>query len=246
MWVAATSLVFAASAPAIQAPAPLDRSGEGYLVQLLDRYSKLPPFYLWFDRYSRDSGEGFDKGGTVQLWYGGGKKFRVSSCGAFGDEVLGVSDGHTLLVDSMDLGRPVTLADMPAKWQGLTDQVAPNQGGSLVLWLLDGPGSLDRLAERDKPITLLRRGSAFVVTFTNKALGEMQAEIVDGWLVADQIVQRFDFDGEKFESVSRNEYRPFNFAPRFGRDTFETKVAPGLMVIDERTKPGHKTKPPRS
>lgn len=239
MWIATTSLVFVLA----QTPPKIDRAGEAYLVQLMERYSKLPPFYLWFDRYSKEGeSDGYDKGGTAQLWYGGGKQFRVSSCGSFGDDVLGVSDGKTLLVDGMDMSRAVELSNMPAKWTSLADRMAPNQNGTLVLWLMEGPGALDTLAAKDKPITLLRNGNAFVVSFTNPSLGDMRVEIVDGWMVADESVQKFDFDGEHFEFVNRNEYKPFVYSPKLPRGIFETTPAKGLSVVDNRAK----SRPPQS
>lgn len=240
--VAASLLLAFAQAQAPAKPVgPLDRSGEGYLTLLLEKYSKLPPFYVWIDRYSGDGeSEGFDKGGTAQLWYGGGKQFRIYSAGSFGDDRLAVSDGKSLLLDPLDMQRAVEIKDMPAKWEGLTEQFAPNQSGCMLLWLMDGKASLDTLAEKDKPITCLRDGNAFVVSFTNKDLGKINVEIIDGWLTADEFDQSFEFDGIKFEFRNRNVYRPFVFSPKFPKGVFDVIAPKGAMTIDQRKK----TKPP--
>ncbi|MBS1709235.1 MAG: hypothetical protein JSS65_11025 [Armatimonadetes bacterium] len=236
MWVAATTLLIA-SLQDNPKPTPVDRSGEGYLAKLLDSYSKLPPFYLWFDRYSRDTdSSGFEKSGTAQLWYGGGKKFRLYSMGQFGDGMLNVCDGDTWLRDPLDLSQPVELDAAPKTWQAMYPQASPNQNGCLIFWLMDGKASLNDLAEKDKPITMLRKGNAMVVSFTNKSVGKIQIEIVEGWLSASEFVSSFDFDGTHFEFISRDEYKPFVFGSRFDRGTFDVTPGKGVRIQDLRKK----------
>ncbi len=231
-------LVFAQSQA--KAATPVDRSGEQDLVRLLEKYGKLPPFYCWIDRYSGDGeSQGYDKGGTARLWFGGGKRFRVYTAGSFGDGIMAVSDGKTLMFDPLDLSSTVELEDMPTTWQKMPDQLAPNQNGFVLMWLLDGKASLDTLAEKDKPITVAHSGKTLVVSFTNKTVGQVNLEITDGWLTADELVQSFESDGQKFVFKTRNVYQTLDFSQRFPNGLFDTKPAKGVVVEDTRKKHGH-------
>lgn len=255
---AALSLVLCSSALAQTAPAaqtpPVDRSAEPYLRSVFEDMGKLRDLYVFIGRYSlADPAHERPADEYQELWYVKPGVFRFYNNGNMGSAMLMVSDGTTLMADSLGQSGPVTLTKTPASFREAPRQMQPRGSGSFYFVLLDGMPAFEAVVQKDQPVVMKPDSEGMkVVEFTAQGVGRIQLFVTEqaGRKVVRQI-EMFaaqapgggggrggggggGFGGGGFNNVVRDEIRIFDEKVKFPKDWFNTTPPPGVRVQDQR------------
>lgn len=235
-----------------QAPAP-DRSGETAFRQILKWAKGLDNVHIVIAKSYRESAKmPFYPDSRVDLWLSG-SRFRYETSGYWGDGQVVVSDGTSVLNDSMSEYEPAVMAD--AKGSALStlkelkievDDVSP------LFTLMAGPEQIDKIVEKT---AFIRQepdhGDEKAVAFAHKKLGTVRLNyhLVRGMPLLDRI----DFDNmpvlkeqakanpewaDEPDPGTLNRHDILLDSSRPSGDLFQVKPAKGREVVDKRKKKG--------
>jgi len=232
---------------------PVDRSGEKELRQLFQDYGKLKSLEVSLTQWSREEAAGPDYlDHALDLWYGGGTRFRVDYMSMWGDGFRAWSDGKVFVRDSYDMPTRWTLMDAQQAIDSMLFQLAPGaQAGCLLYVMLDGDRGYGRTVDDKGPIIAreLPRGRR-ALEFISKQVGATQLILADVEGAKRVVEIRYDnrrnrkeiapltptwFDAPDSPLVIQQlEYKGIN--RKMNGRLFETKVAEGATVDDQRKK----------
>ncbi|MBV6459652.1 MAG: hypothetical protein HONBIEJF_02803 [Fimbriimonadaceae bacterium] len=246
------STSFAQSSDKLADP-PLDRTGEKELRQIFQDFGKLKSLEVSLIQWTREVAEGPDYlDHSLDLWYGGGTRFRVDYMSMWGDGFRVWSDGVVFVRDSFEMPQRLTLMDAQQAIDSMLFQLAPGgQAGSLLYVMLDGERGFGRTVDEKTPIFVRdladgRRSIEFVA----KQQGATQLILADVQGATRVVEIRFDnrrnregvaplkakwFDAPDHPIViQRIDYRGVN--GRVNGKLFDTNVGQGAAVDDRRKK----------
>lgn len=237
------------------APA-VDRSGEPALKRLLESMAALGPTTMDVYVSSRNSeAEPFFSAVDFELCTDGKGRFRLTTSSMWGDGARFVSDGKTLMKDALDLSVGATLWTVGASVFDASDELAPKGDfGFVALYLIQGPGALERIAPKECPVRWVEAPEPHLVLekspwgklsiYVSEEKGRWRASRIeyDNWAAKERVHELYpewvDPPQPGTLDVQRIVYR----RAKFDRNTFRAEPAAGLAVDDRRKKDA---KPPQ-
>lgn len=224
-----------------------DRTGEAQLKALIQGMSKLNSIHLMITVESRTSlSDAFYYGRTFDLNWGLGGRFRIGISDYWGDARSYVSDGRTLMKDSLDSQEGVELRDFDRTAMDSSEELAARGAYALAtIYLLSGESGLAKLAPPESTITF-KDG---VIHLSESPFGNMaiHTELHRGMLRATKI----EYDNWPWKESMYEQYPEWWDPPLEGtldvetltwlssgskRDTFRVNPPKGMRVNDLRTK----------
>lgn len=217
-------------------------SGEAILDQLLDRYHKLRNVEISISKAGRArKGEALEASIEMILRYVDPKKFHLDVAEYWGGGSRYVSDGVTLLSESVDGGRPIQLRNAAPLIDSHPELNLHAGNSSVIFAFLKGREMRSKLVAPNIPISAGRNW----IRFASKDFGMMTLTLTDGWIheiAYDNLPGRMasyvmtPMWNEKPEDPLEIESVTYRFGAKFAKSWFDTKPKPGLPVEDLRKK----------
>jgi len=138
----------------LQTPATVDRSGEPALRKVLADMGSLRGVRVELYKTGHVRKEQvMAPQQTTSIWYEGPTRFRILEMAPFGDGKLFVSDGQSLLMDTLDDTEDVTLENAGKNiYSGDPDLSLKGNSSAVFFYLLDGPSAFDKLVAPNSEI----------------------------------------------------------------------------------------------
>lgn len=236
-----------------QAPKLPDRSGEPALRALMEEYSKLKNVRASVSWTSREKASGpYYAERTLEFLYSKPTVFRVATTGMWGDGVTFVSDGKSILRDSLDEDAGLSLHDVqPNVFDCHSDLALRGQASTVLFYLFAGPKALDSLVAKDGFIKkAATKGELDTIQFKSSMIGVVTL-LVDA-RGRQKLVRRIEFDNLEFreeqarlypewvdmpeDPLDVQEIRYVSVGRRLDRKLFVSEYKGKLSVQDLRTK----------
>ncbi len=247
-FVATFGIVLAQDGTTTAPPAPsVDRSGEPLLREMLASMGQVRNVRLTIGRYFLGApGDRVSESAVSRVWYREPGVFRLQWSEVMGDAQLWVTDGRSLLRDSMGT-RSVSVRDPLKSFAEKGSGPSIEEIGSVILWALDGEASLPLIAPEGKRVVRLADVEGLTVVESASTVGTVRffARRSGGALRVVRVeTQRgsgpapVSFGGGAF--ITRDEVLEWESVRRFEDWVFDPSPPKGLEVRDERTskKPG--------
>ncbi len=251
MWRHALVIVLASGLAAVASgqkePQQVDRSGEKILDQLAAHYEKFGSVRFSINTAAQDRPNGpFYADSQTDVAWDGKSKYRVEQMDMWGDGGLWVSDGSTLLQDSLELEGTVTLLDA-LKTDPLADaKFSPgNPQGSMLFSFFHGRKAIDALLKKESKISLGQPNYGYdSIIVESIRLGEVTIY----YAPKTKQIYRFEYKSRpSFEqqmdglrpigaALSRQDITYYQVGGRLPAILFSTTPPEGMDVVDRRAK----------
>lgn len=227
--------------------AKVDRSGEKVLDQLAGHYAKFGAVRLSINAAAQDRPDGpFYADSQIDVAWDGKAQYRIEQMDMWGDGGLWISDGRTLLQDSLELGGTVTLLDA-IKSSPLADaRFSPgNPQGSMLFSFFHGRKAVDALLKKNSKIVAGQAKNGYdSLVVESIRLGEVTIY----YAPKTKLIDRFEYKARPSFDQQMDGIRPVGAAlscqeitynqigGRISAKLFSTTPPDGMDVLDRRSK----------
>lgn len=215
-------------------------SGEALLDQLFVRYEKLRNVEISVSKAGRiRKGEALEAATEMILRYADPKKFQLDVSEYWGGGSRYVSDGTTLLTETID--GPIVLKNAGTLIDADPGLALHNGNSCVIFAFLKGPSMKSKMVVPNAPI---QSGKNWI-QFQTKDFGVMTLTLSDGWInqisfdnkpgrMANYLL--FPMFGDKPEDPMEIEAYSYRFGVKFAKSWFDARPPKGMAFQDQRKK----------